>query len=149
MNARLLPCERGRTFHRTLSALYRFHQFLPMYEIIREDAGRAIGIRASGTLTGDDLQTLSAYLDDAIREHGSIRILFEMDDFHGWTPEGAVRDLHFDLTHNDKVECVAMVGEAAWEETLTALMKPFAHAEVQYFDTTHLTEAWSWVRGKV
>lgn len=120
-----------------------------MYEIIREDEGRAVGIRARGQLTGDDLDELSAYLDRQIEEHGTISMLFEMDDFEGWEADAFFKDLKFDITHNADVERVAMVGDEAWEQWMARLMEIFAHAEVQFYNRTHLAEAWAWVRGKV
>lgn len=109
-----------------------------MYEIIREDEGRAIGIRTDSPLSAADARTLGAYLDDAINDHGSIRLLIERTD----SAPGAGASLP--VAQHDAVARVAVVGAPE-----AGLADGFGAAEVEYFDAGHLTEAWSWVRGKL
>ncbi len=50
-----------------------------------------------------------------ISQFGKIRILFEMQDFHGWKSGALWRDVQFDVKHFKDIERVAILGEKAWE----------------------------------
>jgi hypothetical protein len=74
-----------------------------------------------------------------IKEHGKIRILFDMDGFHGWE-KGAQ---WFDIDrHFPGVERVAFVGDPKWENNIGALCKPFPSAQLRYFESESLALAW-------
>jgi hypothetical protein len=45
-----------------------------------------------------------------------LRILFIMDDFHGWTAGAMWEDTKFDLKHWKDIERLAIVGETKWEK---------------------------------
>lgn len=46
--------------------------------------GKILEVRVSGKLTHDDYQHLVPRFERLVRQHGKIRVLFEMADFHGW-----------------------------------------------------------------
>ena len=49
-----------------------------------ENDGKILSVRVSGKLTRDDYQNLTPQFEERIAQHGKIRLLFEMVDFHGW-----------------------------------------------------------------
>ncbi len=57
----------------------------------------------TGKLTKESYEELAPAVDARIQEHGKIRILFEMPDFHGWTA-GAMWE---DLKKADLILCQA------------------------------------------
>ncbi|MCR9116020.1 MAG: STAS/SEC14 domain-containing protein, partial [bacterium] len=83
--------------------------------------------------------------DQLIEEHGKLRILFEMHDFHGWTIGATWEDMKFDYKHWNDIERLAIVGESKWEEGMAMFCKPFTSAKIQYFDHSKLSEATSWI----
>ena len=117
-----------------------------MYEVLDRTEGDTVGFRVRGTLRKEDYDDMTALLEERIDRYGEVRILFEMRDFHGWKPGALWEDVKFDVTHNRKMTRAAMVGDAPWEEALTKLAKPFAHADVRYFDESEREAAWQWLR---
>ena len=53
---------------------------------------------------------------DVIADHGKIRVLFEMRDFHGWEAGALWEDVKFDFKHFSDIERAAMVGDKTWEK---------------------------------
>ena len=117
-----------------------------MHRIAEKD-GNLITVRVSGKLTQEDYDDLIPIWKRLLAERGSMRMLFIMDDFHGWTPSAAWDDLRFGTGHARKVERVAMVGEKKWQEWLTKIGSIFVmRHQVQYFAASALAEAGRWVR---
>ena len=78
-------------------------------------------------------------------EHGKLRILFEMRDFHGWTMGAMREDMKFDYRHWHDIEKLAIVGESKWEAGMAALCKPFTSANIKYVDHEKLHDAQTWL----
>lgn len=75
-----------------------------------------------------------------IKEHGKIRILFDMAGFH----ERAKGTLWFDIDNSfPDVERVAFFGDQIWKKDLGVLCKPFPNAQLRYFEIEG--EALEWV----
>jgi len=49
-----------------------------------EQDGRILEAHVSGKLTKEDYEEFTPRAERAIDEHGKIRVLFDMHDFHGW-----------------------------------------------------------------
>jgi hypothetical protein len=108
-------------------------------------AGKVLDVHVSGKLVKDDYKQLVPEAERLIKEHGKIRVLLEMKDFHGWDASGLWEDIKFDLKHFSDVERVAMVGEKKWQKGMSQFCRPFTTAKVRYFDQTALDEARQWV----
>ena len=116
-----------------------------MHEILSEE-GKLIRVRVSGKLTQEDYDKLIPAWQRVIGSQGALRMLFVMEDFHGWEIGAAWDDLHFELTHASSLERMAMVGDKAWEKWMAKLGAYFAPEMVKYFDASELAEAERWVR---
>lgn len=113
-----------------------------MYDILKRTKENVIGIRVSSTLTGSDFKALRPYLEEKARQHGSLRVLFLMEDWHGWDSFAALwEDLKTDVRLNEYVGRLTMVGEENWERWMTTLSKPFAKGQLRYFDRSQIDEA--------
>jgi len=106
---------------------------------------KLIRVKLSGRLTHEDYQQFVPEMERLIEEHGKIRILMEMADFHGWEMSALWDDLKFDMKHFAHIERIAMVGETAWEKGMAVFCKPFTTAKVRYFDHTKAPEAEDWI----
>jgi hypothetical protein len=84
-------------------------------------------------------------VDKQIKDHGKLRILFVMRDFHGWTAGAMWEDMKFDLKHWRDIERLAIVGETKWEKGMATFCKPFTTAKIKYFDESQLDAARAWV----
>ena len=108
-------------------------------------AGKLLHVKVTGKLTKEAYETFTPLVDQQIREHGKIRILFEMHDFHGWTAGALWEDLKFDFKHWKDIERLAIVGESKWEKGMAVFCKPFTAAKIKYFDRAKLSEAEEWL----
>jgi hypothetical protein len=117
-----------------------------MFQELAESQGNVIGYKAIGKLTDDDYKEMVPKLDQLIEEKGNIRMLLQLEDFHGWEMEAAWDDLKFGLKHRNDIERLAVVGDRQWEKLMADLVKPFMSGQVQYFETPELRKAWEWLR---
>ena len=110
--------------------------------------GKVTHVKVSGKLTKEAYETFVPVVDQQIKEHGKLRILFEMHDFHGWSAGALWEDLKFDFKHWKDIERLAIVGESKWEAGMAVFSKPFTAAKIQYFDHSKLVEAKSWIESE-
>ena len=114
---------------------------------IRETAvGNLVEVEATGKLTKEAYEQFVPITEARIKEHGKIRILFIMHDFHGWTAGAAWEDTKFDLHHFKDIERLALVGETKWEKGMATFCRPFTSAKIKYFDHADLEQAREWIQ---
>ena len=106
---------------------------------------RVLHVRASGTLTDADYQEFVPEVERLIASHGTLRLLIELTDFHGWKPGALWDDLKVYLKHGNEIERMAVVGEKKWHEWMTRLAKPLLKSEVRYFEHAEASEARRWI----
>jgi hypothetical protein len=80
-----------------------------------------------------------------VKQHGKIRVLFRMNDFHGWEAAALWDDIKFDLTHFSDIERLAIVGEKRWEKGMATFCRPFTTASIRYFDVADIEAARAWL----
>lgn len=107
--------------------------------------GNCVDVTVRGKLEKRDYEAFVPEIESVIEEHGEIRILFQMIDFHGWSIGAAWEDVKFGMHHFNDVDRIAMVGDKKWEHGLAILCKPFTLAKVRYFDETDLEQARQWL----
>jgi hypothetical protein len=107
--------------------------------------GKLLEVHLTGKLVTEDYETLVPAVERLVKQHGKMRLLVEMRDFHGWTAGALWEDTKFALHHFRDIERLAIVGEAKWEKGMATFCKPFTTAEVRYFDHTQADEARAWV----
>ena len=100
-------------------------------------------------LTHEDYEHFVPKCEEMFKQHGKIRVLFEMMDFHGWETAALWDDIKFDVKHFSDVERIAMVGEKKWEKGMTVFFGPFTKAKVRYFDRAKVGEARAWIEGDI
>jgi hypothetical protein len=110
-----------------------------------EAGGKLVRVQLSGKLSHEDYQQFVPYFEQQIQEHGKIRILVELHDFHGWDMGALWDDLKFDMKHFTHIERLAMIGETAWEKGMAVFCKPFTTAKVRYFDHKDRDQAEQWI----
>lgn len=111
----------------------------------QEADGKILILTLSGKLSADDYACFTAEVGRAVAQHGKIRFLVEMYDFHGWTLGAIWEDIKFDISHYAHIERVALVGNRKWEEGMAVFCKPFNTATVRYFDEADANDASSWI----
>jgi hypothetical protein len=116
--------------------------------MIEKNGRTTLEAQVSGKLVHEDYQSFVPQFERLVKQHGKIRVLFEMKDFHGWEPGALWDDLKFDLKHFSDIERLAMMGEKQWEKGMSVFCKPFTTARVRYFERAAIAEARAWLEDK-
>lgn len=101
-----------------------------------------VEIDVQGKLEATDYEALVPQLEEAINQHGRLRGLIKLEDFHGWTPAALVDELRFDIRHRNAFERIAIVGDNALEKLGTRLSAPFFSGEIRYFEDETRAREW-------
>jgi hypothetical protein len=110
-----------------------------------EEDGKLLVVRLSGKLEKKDYEHFVPAVVKAISQHGKVRMLVVMRDFHGWTAGALWEDVKFDVKHFNHFERLAIVGDKTWEKWMAAFCKPFTTATVKYFPLGQEQEARAWL----
>ena len=114
-------------------------------QLNEENGGKMLAVHVSGKLVKADYEQFVPEVERLIRQHGKLRMLFDMTDFHGWEASAAWEDFKFAVEHFADIERLAMVGEKQWQHGMATLCKPFTKAMIRYFDHDDATEARKWL----
>jgi tRNA G46 methylase TrmB len=107
--------------------------------------GKVLEVQMSGKLARADYERFVPEFERLLKQQGKLRVLCDMEDFHGWEAGALWEDIKFDLKHFSDIERLAMVGDKKWEKGMAAFCKPFTSAKIRYFDRAAMSEARSWV----
>lgn len=108
--------------------------------------GKVLEMELTGTLTREAYEEFVPEIEALIRQHGKLRMLVVLNDFHGWDAGALWEDIKFDYHHFHDIEKLALVGESKWEEGMSVFCRPFTSAAIKYFDKAELPAARLWVR---
>lgn len=114
-------------------------------ELTKENDGKVLVLRLTGKLVKEDYEAFVPDVDREVARHGTVRMLVEMHDFHGWTAGALWEDTKFALKHFGGMERLAVIGETKWQKGMASFCKPFTKAEVRYFDHSQVEEARTWL----
>lgn len=114
-------------------------------QLIEEDGGRILVVRVSGKLASADYEHFVPEFERLVRQHGKVRVLFDMIRFHGWEAGALWVDTKFAFGHFADIERLAMVGEKKWQHGMAIFCKPFTKAAIRYFDHVEAAKARAWL----
>ena len=115
-------------------------------DLHEEAGGKVLVVNLSGKLTKDDYGHFVPVVERLIKEHGKLRMVVRMHDFHGWTLGALWEDIKFDWKHFSDIEMLALIGERKWEASMATFCKPFTRAKIRYFDAAQADEAFAWIQ---
>ena len=110
-----------------------------------ENGGNVLVVHVSGTLKTADYERFVPEFERLVQQHGKLRVLFDMTDFHGWDAGALWEDIKFDIRYAADIERLALVGEKQWERGMATFCKPFTTATIRYFEHTEAAEARKWL----
>jgi hypothetical protein len=128
-----------------IEAQEQLKEFPMPIELNEENDGKILIVHASGKLATADYEHFVPEFDRLLRQHGKLRVLFDMNGFHGWEAGALWADTKFALKHFGDIERLAMVGEKKWQHGMASFCKPFTKAAIQYFDQADVAEAQRWL----
>jgi hypothetical protein len=115
-------------------------------EFREEAGGKILVVGLSGKLTKQDYEHFVPEVERLIKQHGKLRLLVRMHDFHGWSMGALWEDIKFDVKHFSDIERIAFVGDKKWEAAMAAFCIPFTRASIRYFDESKAEEAHDWIK---
>jgi hypothetical protein len=115
-------------------------------QVREEDGGKLVAVQVTGKFARADYERFVPEFDRLIREHGKLRLLFELTDFHGWEADALWDEIKLDIRYFADIERLAVVGDKEWEHGMVAFYKPFTKATTRYFDQADAAEAQKWLR---
>jgi SpoIIAA-like len=78
------------------------------------ETGNVFRIEVSGLLRKSDFERVQERLVEEMGRVGPVRLLFILERFEGWEPGDNWSDLTFYVTHGDRIERIAIVGDERW-----------------------------------
>lgn len=117
-----------------------------MYRRVNDGDGQVLAYRLSGKLTEGEVEEMKREVASAMEEHGKVRMLCEMGDFSGADPAAIWEDLKFTPRYVQDLEKFAIVGDKRWHEWVAKLSDNLTTGEAEFFEPTHLDEAWDWIQ---
>lgn len=105
-----------------------------------------LDLKAVGTLTHEDYQTINPLIDsalDAIKEQ-QVKVLFDASELEGIELRAAWDDFKLGLKHGNEFDKIAVYGNQKWLEVSTRIGSWFVSGEVKFFD--NLGDAFSWLK---
>lgn len=114
-----------------------------MIETLDRSHDAVLGFRAVGDVTAADYEVLTPAVHAAVEEHGAVRLLLDLTDFHWEKAEAWGADLRFGEQFRHAIERMAIVGDRTWEHWLTRLAEPFYAQQARFF--TDIDQAWTWL----
>jgi SpoIIAA-like len=115
------------------------------YEIVEAANNDVMALRLSGKLDAQAYEAFVPEIERRIATQGSLRMLVELVDFHGWDAGALWADTKFAARHFNDISRLALVGDKAWEKGMAYFCKPFTRAKVRYFDRAEREAAMAWV----
>ena len=110
-----------------------------------EASGKILVVKLTGKLTKEDYEQFTPEVERLVKQHGKLRILVQMHEFHGWSAGAVWQDIKFDLKHFRDIERLALVGEKSWEHGMAVFCKPFTAATIRYFNRDEADQAETWI----
>jgi len=114
-------------------------------QLKEENDGKILDVHVSGKLVKADYEHFVPEFERLVRQHGKLRVIFDMTGFHGWTVGAVWEDTKFAMQHFRDIDRIAMVGEKKWQEGMATFCKPFTTAEIQYFERGSDAKARNWL----
>ena len=110
-----------------------------------ENGGKTLAIHSTGILTKEDYLSCVTAFERLIAQHGKLRVLMDLTDFHGLEAGALWEEIRFDVKHYADIERLAIIGDQKWQQGMAAFFKPFTKATSRYFDIANAAEAWKWL----
>ncbi len=115
-------------------------------ELQESGGGKVLEVKVRDKLTHADYQYCVAEFERLLKEHGKLRLLYDLVNFHGWEAAALWDEIKFDVKHLSDIERMALVGDKTWKKWMAEFCKPFTRATVRYFPHDKVEEARSWLR---
>ena len=114
---------------------------------LQQDRNGLMVVRINGALRKEELDAVQAAGIRKLNPEETVRVLIMVEeDFRGWVGDEVWHDLTFMVEHGDRIEKIAIVGDAKWETGMLMFTGAgFRRAPVKFFTRDQLAEARGWL----
>jgi len=84
-------------------------------QVNEENSGKNLVVHISGKVVKTDYEHFVPEFERLLQQHGKLRVLMDMTDFHGWDTGALWEDIKFDIKHFADIERLAMGGDRKWQ----------------------------------
>jgi len=93
-------------------------------------------LKAIGTLTHQDYQTITPMIENALKEinEPKIKALIDCSELKGWEFQAAWDDLKLGLKHGNEFDKVAIITNKTWIEVGAKVSSWFINGQIQTFE---------------
>ncbi len=120
-----------------------------MIEHLRESHGAAFGFKVIGTLTADDITSVSGQIENVIvATKKPIGLLADLSEMQGANWVARWDEMRFLQRHTNHIARMAVICNDQWQEISEMILAAtsFMQAETAYYDVSEIHHAWHWVR---
>lgn len=114
-----------------------------MISTMERSSGNLLGYSVSGDVTKADFGTLTPVAASVVAEHGSVRLLLDVTDFHVEKISAMSAQVDFAQQFGDKIDRMAVVGDQKWDKAAGQLCEKFGVSNFKFFETDD--DAWTWL----
>ena len=114
-----------------------------------EPRGRILRVLLTDWMDEAAYEHIAPYIDTALDEFDSARILFDLTEYAGREPGADFESMELSLPNWSKVERVAVLGHARFEDRLAAARDAFPSARVQFFPLSEKSAADEWIHEEI
>jgi hypothetical protein len=115
-------------------------------QLEKSPVGNIVTLTFKGKVDKEDYDIFVPQIEGLMEGDAKIRLVVELRDFKGWSAGALWEETKFAARHFNDIERLAIVGEAEWEKSMAAFIKPFTMAKVRYFDRQAADQALVWIR---
>ncbi len=118
-----------------------------MIELLRDLPGEVVGFTASGQVTAHDYESVVIPAIEAkLKEHGKVRILYQIGStFSGFSAGAVWDDAKLGITRLKAWEKIAVVTDVDWITGAVGLLGFAMTCPVKVFPNGRYTEALEWI----
>ena len=114
-------------------------------KLIEKNGGKVLEVEVSGKLVHEDYQYFVPRFEQLAKQHGKLRVLFNLTGFHGWDASALWDEIKLDVNDFSDVERLALIGDKEWEKGMSVFCRPFTTAKIRYFDRSNADKAYEWL----
>ncbi len=120
----------------------------PAITMIETDDPKLMAYQIDGSLTKQDVDTVTRILMDAFEKQGKVDLFVRMKAFSGFDPAIlAQRSLiSMKLAALEHVRRYAVVGAKDWMENMIGVFQPMTSVDIRTFDADQEDDAWAWLK---
>ncbi|WP_127558275.1 STAS/SEC14 domain-containing protein [Saccharospirillum alexandrii] len=103
-----------------------------------------LSLKARGTLTHADYETITPMIDSALAEvkNPKVSMLIDGTELEGWEVRAAWDDFKLGLKHGNEFQKIAIYGNKEWQQTVSKMASWFVSGEVAFFEDESAAIAW-------